>query len=102
MVKRNRAQSRLFKRTLSCVNILYVGCSVLILIDRSTMSRFWTQFECWLSCLVATADGFSSAPLQEKQDGAPWWVHLECMGSAPLKLKQALLAHLDKLVLGPH
>ena len=43
-----------FKRMLADVNLLYVGASVLFLLDVSYISRFWTQFEAWLSMQKAT------------------------------------------------
>ena len=41
------AQDADFKRMIAQVN-LYLGTSVLILLDLSYVSRFWTQFEAWL------------------------------------------------------
>ena len=35
-----------FKRMLKEVNLLYLGTSVLILLDLSYLSRFWTQARC--------------------------------------------------------
>ena len=49
------------KRMLSQVNMLYLGTTVLILFDLSYQSRFWTQFEAWLSMQFATPDGLKSA-----------------------------------------
>lgn len=36
-------------RVLRTVNLLYLGTRVLVLADISYLSRFWTQFEAWLS-----------------------------------------------------
>jgi hypothetical protein len=41
--------------------MLYLGTTVLILYDLSYASRFWTQFEAWLSMQFATPDGLKSA-----------------------------------------
>jgi hypothetical protein len=41
--------------------MLYLGTQVLILLDLSYVSRFWTQFEAWLSMQFATPDGLKSA-----------------------------------------
>jgi hypothetical protein len=41
--------------------MLYLGTTVLILFDLSYLSRFWTQFEAWLSMQFATPDGLESA-----------------------------------------
>ena len=43
------------------VNMLYLGTQVLILLDLSYVSRFWTQFEAWLSMQFATPKGLRSA-----------------------------------------
>ena len=41
--------------------MLYLGTTVLILLDLSYVSRFWTQFEAWLSMQFATPNGLKSA-----------------------------------------
>ncbi len=41
--------------------MLYLGTSVLILYDLPYASRFWTQFEAWLSMQFATPNGLKSA-----------------------------------------
>ena len=41
--------------------MLYLGTTVLILLDLSYVSRFWTQFEAWLSMQFATPDGLKPA-----------------------------------------
>jgi hypothetical protein len=41
--------------------MLYLGTTVLILFDISYTSRFWTQFEAWLSMQFATPNGLKSA-----------------------------------------
>ena len=46
---------------LSSVNLLYLGCNVLCLVDISYLSRFWTQFEAWLSMQAAGPDGLQPA-----------------------------------------
>ena len=38
-----------FRTRAAQVNMLYLGTTVLILLDLSYVSRFWTQFEAWLS-----------------------------------------------------
>ena len=42
--------------------MLYVGCAVLILLDRAYQSRFWTSFEAWLALRTATAEGLVNTP----------------------------------------
>ena len=41
--------------------MLYLGTKVLILLDLSYVSRFWTQCEAWLSMQFATPNGLKSA-----------------------------------------
>ena len=41
--------------------MLYLGTTVLILLDRSYTSRFWTQFEAWLSMQQALPEGLRSS-----------------------------------------
>ena len=36
-------EKEVFQRMLGKANLLYMGCFVLIIMDRSYMSRFWTQ-----------------------------------------------------------
>jgi len=55
--ERTPAESEAFRAMLTEVNLLYLGCSVLLLVDLSYISRFWTQFEAWLSMQSATASG---------------------------------------------
>ena len=62
---RTPEQTEEFKRQLSAHNMLFIGTSILILLDSSYMSRFWTQFEAWLAFQKPTADGLVSAPADE-------------------------------------
>ena len=50
-----------FDTMLRNVNLLYLGCSVLAILDLSYMSRFWTQFEAWLACQMITDKGLVPA-----------------------------------------
>jgi len=59
--KRTPAEQCLFGWQLGNVNILYVGCAVLLLIDMTYLSRFWTQFEGWLSMQVCRPGGLEPA-----------------------------------------
>ena len=56
-----------FKRMLDQVNLLYLGTSVLVLVDLSYPSRFWTQFEVWLGQQQATTGGLRPAQGVEKR-----------------------------------
>mmetsp|Transcript_8774 Transcript_8774/g.19508 ORF Transcript_8774/g.19508 Transcript_8774/m.19508 type:complete len:142 (+) Transcript_8774:375-800(+) len=56
-----------FKGMLGNVNMLYLGYSVLVLLDISYPSRFWTQFEAWLSMQRALPDGLGAAPAPRRR-----------------------------------
>jgi hypothetical protein len=58
---KNERDSAEFKEMLPNINLLYLTCSVLILMDRSYMNRFWTQFEAYLSMRAITSDGLTNA-----------------------------------------
>ena len=62
---RTPAEKIEFSWMLKHVNFIYLGMRVLILLDLSYLSRFWTQFEAWLSMQVATTDGL--APASDRQ-----------------------------------
>jgi len=51
------AEKELFGWMLSNINILYVSMKVLILLDLSYISRFWTQYEAWLSMQTVSEEG---------------------------------------------
>jgi len=57
-----------FTTMLPNINLLYLFCSVLILLDGSYMSRFWTQFEAFLSFRKVTPNGLDPTPLSERRD----------------------------------
>ena len=57
-----------FSVMLPNINLLYLFCRVLILLDGSYMSRFWTQFEAFLSFRKVTANGLDSTPEGEQRD----------------------------------
>ena len=59
--KKTQRESAEFKEMLPNINLLYLTCSVLILMDRTYMSRFWTQFEAYLSMRAITSDGLTNA-----------------------------------------
>jgi hypothetical protein len=57
-----------FKHMLGNVNLLYLGCQVLALIDISYLSRFWTQFEAWLAMQEgSSAVGLRAAPKRRRR-----------------------------------
>ena len=60
--ERTKLEKIEFSHMLRNVNLLYLGMRVLILLDLSYMSRFWTQFEAWLSMQQCTTRGLVPAP----------------------------------------
>ena len=50
-----------FDHMLGQVNMLYLGCQVLLLLDLSYLTRFWTMYEAWLSHLQPTTQGLQLA-----------------------------------------
>jgi len=59
---RTPAEKAEFSLMLSNVNFLYLGCAVLILLDRSYLSRFWTCFEAYLAFRSVSHEGLIYAP----------------------------------------
>ena len=66
--EKTAAQIADFRRMISQVNLLYLGTSVLILLDLSYLSRFWTQFEAWLSMQQATTGKLCRASGFERRE----------------------------------
>ena len=54
---RTPAEKEQFRWMLQHANLLYLGATVLVLMDLSYLSRFWTQFEAWCSMQRCTAHG---------------------------------------------
>ena len=50
-----------FKMMLPNINLLYLSAHVLIIMDSTYSSRFWTQFEAWLSMQECTGAGLQPA-----------------------------------------
>jgi HEAT repeat protein len=77
-----------FKHMLGNVNLLYLGCQVLALIDISYLSRFWTQFEAWLSMQEgSSAEGLRAAP-ERRRRLQMVCLHNATTGSEDVKLQQ--------------
>lgn len=74
-----------FDWMLENLSLLYIGCSVLILLDRSYQSRFWTMFEAWLAFRCVTPDGLSTTTHETRGR-----VHIEMIYDAPASLAHAL------------
>ena len=49
-------------------SLLYLSLQVLILLDSSYLSRFWTQLEAWLSFREASGEGLKSCPWEITRD----------------------------------
>ena len=56
-----------FRTMLRSVNLLFIGCAGLILLDASYISRFWTMLEAWLMLSTPTKAGFQKASAAEQQ-----------------------------------
>ena len=74
------------------INLLYLFCSVLILLDLTYMGRFWTQFEAFLSMRTITAAARPAvAPAGERR------ASVACIHNAPSSFADALLSpHMPK------
>ena len=73
---RTTAEDAEFVEMLGNVNAIYLGMQVLILLDMSYLSRFWTQMEAWMSMqplpLPRVADRearYTVTPLHNASDG---------------------------------
>ena len=64
---RTAEEKREFKAMLQAVNLLYLAVHVHILVDLSYLSRFWTQFEAWLSMQTATMHGLCAAEAAKRR-----------------------------------
>ena len=67
------------------INLLYLGCSVLILLDLSYLSRFWTQLEAYLSLRKISTRGLVDTPDNERR------LTVRCLHNAPLDLERILI-----------
>jgi hypothetical protein len=65
--QRTPAEGAKFQWMLQNVNVLYVTMRVLILLDLSYVSRFWTQYEAWLSMQLVTPEGVQAAPGEHRR-----------------------------------
>lgn len=83
---RTDAEEVEFKLMLTNVNMLYLGAAVLILLDRSYLSRFWTQFEGWLSFMVVSPQGLVFEDDESRQRFA-----IRVLHGAPQDLKTSLM-----------
>ena len=56
-----------FAEMLSNVNVIFLGMQVLILLDMSYVSRFWTQTEAWMSMQDASTSGIATASEEKRR-----------------------------------
>jgi len=85
--EKSMAERVQFDFMLQNVNLLYLGLKVLILLDQTYVSRFWTQFEAWLSMQKPSASGLTPA---QDEDGVPRRFHIVPIHSANDKLAESL------------
>ena len=74
-----------FKVMLRNINLLYLFCGVLVLADLSYVSRFWTQFEAFLSLRTVTKNGLEPAAEAERR------CVIKCIHNAPSSFEGIIL-----------
>lgn len=82
---RDNAEKQTFALMLKNINLLFLGIGVLILTDRSYLSRFWTQFEAWLAMQDISTSGLVSAHVADKR------CTIRCVHGAPEALVESLV-----------
>jgi len=75
-----------FKAMLPNINLIYIGCSVLVLADLSYVSRFWTQFECWLAMCEPSEEGLTGSATRNHQRRCD----IRCIHNAPASFEKML------------
>ena len=83
--ERTDAEKAEFDMMLPNINLLYLGATVLVLMDLSYLSRFWTQFEAWCSMQKCTTEGLLSAPEAERR------AVVKCIHNAPPTMGKTLV-----------
>ena len=73
-----------FRVMLPNINLVYLFCSVLVILDLAYLSRFWTQFEAFLSLRKVTEAGLGPAPAEERR------CKVTCIHNAPEAFGEAL------------
>jgi len=65
---RTRAELKYFRWIMQHMDFLYLGCPhVLAIIDMSSQSRFWTQFEAWMAMQSCSQQGLQPAPNHKRR-----------------------------------
>lgn len=65
--KRTKAEMIHFRWMHYNANLLFLGASVLLLVDISYLIRFWTQYEAWMSLQTTTSTGLRPAEKHEQR-----------------------------------
>jgi len=82
--QRSDAEQIEFQMMLPNINLIFLATQVLIIMDSSYFSRFWTLFEAWLSMQQVTSDGLLPASTAERYC-------IECVHTASAKFDGAKL-----------
>jgi len=82
---RTDSERQAFKLMLKNVNLLFLGVSVFVLTDRSYLSRFWTNFEAWLSMQDVSVHGL--VPARHANNRCT----IRCVHGAPEALIESLV-----------
>mmetsp|Transcript_92911 Transcript_92911/g.277250 ORF Transcript_92911/g.277250 Transcript_92911/m.277250 type:complete len:609 (-) Transcript_92911:60-1886(-) len=69
------AEEEYFRQTLKMVNLLYLGCTVLVLFDNQYGGRFWPCIEVWMGQQRVTGSGI------EPEDEERIRLRVVCLGS---------------------
>jgi len=83
---RTKLEKLMFKCMLPNINLLYLFAAVLVLLDMSYMSRFWTSLESFLAMREVTASGLSAVT-----DVANRRFSVVCLHNAPPMFKEFLI-----------
>ena len=64
---RSKEEDQEFKTMLPEIDKLYLGTSVLILLDLTYMSRFWTMYQTWLAMVTPRPEGVVPSEGEERR-----------------------------------
>ena len=64
-LERTEEEKRQFSAQLVNLPMLFIGCRILALVDRTFPSRFWTQYEFYHGTQHVTAEGLRKATQKE-------------------------------------
>ena len=92
-LERSEAEEVSFAAMLRSVNLLYLGGTVLVLLDEEYLKRFWTSAEFWLSTRTCTPTGLQPAENPEQR------CKIVLLPGAPRELKGAMIAQWARLTI---